>query len=159
MNRVCFADTDSTCWTSFTSPTHLLRTVRLGFGGRKMKAIVQDGYGSADVLQLRDIDKPVVTEGGVLVRVRAASVNALDWHSVHGGKMIRAISTLMRQPEQPVPGVDVARHVEAVGAGGPRFAPGGGGVGRGAAGVAREPPARRGAVGGQPADKSVPDAR
>src|SRR6266705_206046 len=124
MNRVCFADTDSTCWTSFTSPTHLLRTVRLGFGGRKMKAIVQDGYGSADVLQLRDIDKPVVTEGGVLVRVRAASVNALDWHSVHGGKMIRAISTLMRRPEQPVRGVDVAGHVEAVGAGVTRFAPG-----------------------------------
>jgi len=89
-----------------------------------MKAIVQDGYGSADVLQLRDIDKPVVTEGGVLVRVRAASVNALDWHSVHGGKMIRAVSALMRQPEQPVRGVDVAGHVEAIGAGVTRFGPG-----------------------------------
>jgi len=89
-----------------------------------MKAIVQDGYGSADVLQLREIDKPVVTEGGVLVRVRAASVNALDWHSVHGGKMIRAVSALMRQPEQPVRGVDVAGHVEAVGASVTRFAPG-----------------------------------
>jgi NADPH:quinone reductase-like Zn-dependent oxidoreductase len=89
-----------------------------------VKAIVQDGYGSADVLQLREIDKPVVTEGGVLVRVRAASVNALDWHSVHGGKMIRVVSALMRQPEQPVRGVDVAGEVEAVGAGVTRFAPG-----------------------------------
>jgi len=89
-----------------------------------MKAIVQDGYGSADVLQLREIAKPVVTEGGVLVRVRAASVNALDWHSVHGGKMIRAVSALMRQPEQPVRGVDVAGHVEAIGAGVTRFGPG-----------------------------------
>jgi len=89
-----------------------------------MKAIVQDGYGSADALQLRDIDKPVVTEGGVLVRVRAASVNALDWHSVHGGKVIRAVSALMRQPEQPVRGVDVAGHVEAIGAGVTRFGPG-----------------------------------
>jgi NADPH:quinone reductase-like Zn-dependent oxidoreductase len=89
-----------------------------------MKAIVQDGYGSADVLRLREIDRPVVTDGGVLVRVRAASVNALDWHSVHGGKMIQAVSTLMRQPEQPVRGVDVAGHVEAVGAGVTRFAPG-----------------------------------
>ncbi len=89
-----------------------------------MKAIVQDGYGSADVLRLREIDKPVVTEGGVLVRVRAASVNALDWHSVHGGKMIQAVSTLMRQPEQPVRGVDVAGNVEAVGAGVTHFAPG-----------------------------------
>ena len=89
-----------------------------------MKAIVQDGYGSADVLQLREIDKPVVTEGGVLVRVRAASVNALDWHSVHGGKMIQAASILMRQKEQPVRGVDVAGQVEAVGPGVTRFAPG-----------------------------------
>jgi NADPH:quinone reductase-like Zn-dependent oxidoreductase len=89
-----------------------------------MKAIVQDGYGSADVLQLREIDKPVVTEGGVLVRVRAASVNALDWHGVHGGKLMQAIGTLMRQPDQPVPGVDVAGDVEAVGAGVTRFAPG-----------------------------------
>jgi NADPH:quinone reductase-like Zn-dependent oxidoreductase len=89
-----------------------------------MKAIVQHGSGSADVLQLREIDKPVVTAGGVLIRVRAASVNALDWHSVHGGKMIQAVSTLMRQPEQPVRGVDVAGHVEAVGSGVTRFAPG-----------------------------------
>src|SRR5437762_8300712 len=89
-----------------------------------MKAIVQDGYGSADVLQLREIDKPVVTDGSVLIRVRAASVNALDWHSVHGGKMIQTVSKLMRQPEQPVRGVDVAGQVEAVGAGVTRFAPG-----------------------------------
>src|SRR2546423_63902 len=89
-----------------------------------MKAIVQDGYGSADVLHLREIDKPVVTDGSVLIRVRAASVNALDWHSVHGGRMIRAVSSLTRQPEQAVRGVDVAGHVEAVGAGVTRFAPG-----------------------------------
>jgi NADPH:quinone reductase-like Zn-dependent oxidoreductase len=89
-----------------------------------MKAIVQEGSGSADVLHLREIDKPIVTEGHVLVRVRASSVNALDWHSVHGGKVIEAISKLMRQPDQPVRGVDVAGHVEAVGAGVTRFAPG-----------------------------------
>ncbi|TME59201.1 MAG: NAD(P)-dependent alcohol dehydrogenase, partial [Chloroflexi bacterium] len=51
-----------------------------------MKAIVQDGYGSADVLRLQEIDRPVVADDGVLVRVRAASVNALDWHTVHGGR-------------------------------------------------------------------------
>ena len=89
-----------------------------------MKAIVQEGSGSADVLHVREIDKPVVTDGHVLVRVHAASVNALDWHGVHGGKVVQAVSTLMRQPEQPVPGVDVAGHVEAVGAGVTRFAPG-----------------------------------
>src|SRR6266550_7154138 len=109
---------------AFTSSTHLARSVRQGSGGRQMKAIVQDGYGSADVLHLREIDKPLVTGGRVLVRVRAASVNALDWHSVHGGKMIQTVSKLMRQPEQPVRGVDVAGQVEAVGAGVTRFAPG-----------------------------------
>lgn len=89
-----------------------------------MKAIVQEGSGSPDVLHVREVDKPAVTEGSVLVRVRAASVNALDWHSVHGGKMIEAVSALMRQPDQPIRGVDVSGTVEAVGAGVTRFAPG-----------------------------------
>ena len=89
-----------------------------------MKAIVQEGSGSADVLHVRDIAKPVVTDGHVLVRVRAASVNALDWHSVHGGKLISAVAKLMRQPDQPVRGVDVAGQVEEVGAGVTQFAPG-----------------------------------
>jgi NADPH:quinone reductase-like Zn-dependent oxidoreductase len=80
-----------------------------------MKAIVQEGYGSADVLQLRDIDKPVVTDNSVLVRVRAASVNALDWHTVHGGRLVRMIGVLLRQRMIPVRGVDVAGQVVAVG--------------------------------------------
>ena len=90
----------------------------------KMKAIVQDGSGSADVLQLREIDRPVVTDDRVLVRVRAASVNALDWHTVHGGRLIRMIGALMRQPFNPVRGVDVAGHVEAVGKNVTRLRPG-----------------------------------
>jgi NADPH:quinone reductase-like Zn-dependent oxidoreductase len=89
-----------------------------------MKAIVQEGSGSADVLHLREIDIPAGTDGSVRVRVRATSVNALDCHSVHGGKMIEAVSKLMRQPDQPIRGVDVAGTVEAVGAGVTRFAPG-----------------------------------
>jgi NADPH:quinone reductase-like Zn-dependent oxidoreductase len=90
-----------------------------------MKALVQDGYGSADVLHLREIEKPVVTEGRVLVRVHAASVNALDWHTVHGGLALRVVASLMRQPqENPVRGVDLAGVVEAVGPGVTRFAPG-----------------------------------
>jgi len=80
-----------------------------------MKAIVQDGYGSADVLHLREIDRPVVPDDRVLVRVRAASVNALDWHTVHGGKLVRVIGSLLRQPFNPVRGADLAGHVEAVG--------------------------------------------
>ena len=89
-----------------------------------MRALVQEGYGSADALHLREIERPDVAEGRVLVRVRAASVNALDWHTVHGMLVMRAISTLMRQKDEPVRGVDLAGVVEAVGPGVTRFAPG-----------------------------------
>jgi NADPH:quinone reductase-like Zn-dependent oxidoreductase len=89
-----------------------------------MKAVVQDGYGSADVLKIREVDRPVPNEGGVLVKVRAASVNALDWHNVHGGVVLRIISAVMRQKDVPVRGVDLAGVVEAVGPGVTRFAPG-----------------------------------
>ena len=89
-----------------------------------MKAIVQDGYGSADVLQLREIDKPVIGDDRVLLRVRAASVNALDWHTVHGALLIRLIGKLLRQPTFPVRGVDVAGEVEAVGKNVTRLRPG-----------------------------------
>ena len=82
---------------------------------KTMKAIIQDGYGSSDVLRLQEIDKPVVADDGVLVRVRAASVNALDWHTVHGGRAVRMIGTLMRQSFDPVRGADLAGEVEAVG--------------------------------------------
>jgi NADPH:quinone reductase-like Zn-dependent oxidoreductase len=66
-----------------------------------MKAIVQEGSGSADVLRLREVERPAVGDDRVLVRVRAASVNALDWHNVHGGRFISVIAFLMRQPILP----------------------------------------------------------
>jgi len=91
---------------------------------RTMKAIVQEGDGSADLLRLREVDKPVVGDDGVLVRVRAASVNALDWHNVHGGRLVRIIAFLMRQPMIPIRGVDVAGQVEAVGKDVKRLRPG-----------------------------------
>ena len=93
-------------------------------GEKTMRAIVQEGSGSADALILREIARPVVSEGRVLVRVRAASVNALDWHTVHGGLVLSLASALMRQKDEPVRGVDVAGVVEAVGPGVTRFAPG-----------------------------------
>jgi len=86
-----------------------------------MKALVQNGYGSADVLRVQEVEKPAVTDGRVLVKVRAASVNALDWHTVHGGLVIRAVASLMRQRNEPIRGVDLAGVVEAVGSGVTRF--------------------------------------
>jgi NADPH:quinone reductase-like Zn-dependent oxidoreductase len=83
-----------------------------------MKAVVQDRYGSADVLEFRDIDTPVPAEDEVLVRVHAASVNAYDWHYMHGDPKIgRAMMMGLRRPGERVRGRDFAGRVEAVGAG------------------------------------------
>jgi NADPH:quinone reductase-like Zn-dependent oxidoreductase len=89
-----------------------------------MKALVQEGYGSADVLHLRDVPKPELLEGHVLVRMRAASVNALDWHTAHGGLLLEIIAKIMRQKDEPIRGVDLAGTVEAVGPNVTRFKPG-----------------------------------
>ena len=91
---------------------------------RTMQALVQEGRGSADALHLRDVPMPELSEGRVLVRMRAASVNALDWHSTHGGLLLDIIAKLMRQQEQPVRGVDLAGTVEAVGPGVTSLKPG-----------------------------------
>src|SRR3989454_6672445 len=79
-----------------------------------MKAIVQTGYGSSDVFQLREIEMPVIDDDGVLVRVQAASVNALDWHLMRGIPAIIRLTTGLRRPKSPVPGVDVAGIVPPV---------------------------------------------
>jgi NADPH:quinone reductase-like Zn-dependent oxidoreductase len=86
-----------------------------------MKALVQEGYGSADRLYLREVARPELTEGHLLVRMRAASVNALDWHTTHGGLLLEIIGKVMRQRDEPVRGVDLAGTVEAVGPGVTRF--------------------------------------
>ena len=93
--------------------------------GVKMKALVQEGSGTADVLHIREIDRPELTDGRVLIRVHAASVNALDWHIVHGGRGFAIIVKLMRQPPAPpIRGADVAGVVEAVGKDVTLFRPG-----------------------------------
>jgi NADPH:quinone reductase-like Zn-dependent oxidoreductase len=90
-----------------------------------MKAIVQDTYGSPDVLQLREIDKPVVGEDEVLVRVQAAGVDQGVWHSVAGLPYLFRIAGIgVRAPKNPVPGLDVAGRVEAVGGSVTLFQPG-----------------------------------
>ncbi len=81
-----------------------------------MKAIVYYSYGSADVLELRDIDRPTARDGEVLVRVHAASVNPYDWHFMTGWPYIMRVQTGLRRPKKPVLGADLAGVVEAVGA-------------------------------------------
>jgi len=91
-----------------------------------MKAIVQDKYGSPDdVLQLREIAKPVVGDDEVLVRVRAASVHPDVWHVVTGRPyVLRLMGAGLLKPKNPVPGTDVAGEVESVGKDVTRFRPG-----------------------------------
>jgi NADPH:quinone reductase-like Zn-dependent oxidoreductase len=83
-----------------------------------LKAIVQDRYGRPDeVLKLEEIDRPVPGEREILVRVRAAGVNPLDWHYVQGSPAIARISMGRGRPKDRVRGVDVSGQVEAVGSG------------------------------------------
>lgn len=91
-----------------------------------MKAIVQDRYGSPDdVLQLQEIDKPVVGDDEVLVRVRATSVHPDVWHVVTGQPyVLRLMGAGLIKPKNCVPGTDVAGHVEWVGKNVTRFRPG-----------------------------------
>ena len=89
-----------------------------------MKAIVQDAYGSPDVLRFRDIDKPAIGANDVLVRVRAAAVNPADWAIVGGLPYVARPLYGMGKPKNPVRGTDVAGEVEAIGASVNRFRPG-----------------------------------
>jgi NADPH:quinone reductase-like Zn-dependent oxidoreductase len=81
-----------------------------------MKAIVQDEYGlPADVLDLREIDRPVPKDDEVLLRIHAASVHVGDWIVVRGVPYIMRTGTGLRRPKTKVPGTDIAGTVEAVG--------------------------------------------
>ena len=80
-----------------------------------MKAIVQDRYGSADVLEARDIEKPQIGDTEVLVRVHAASVHVGDWILMSGTPFVMRMATGLRKPKNQVPGTDIAGTVEAVG--------------------------------------------
>src|SRR6266705_2783245 len=87
-----------------------------------MKAIVQDRYGSADVLRLDEIDRPAVGADEVLVRVHAAGVDPGVWHLMTGEPyLVRAMGFGLRKPKVAVRGRNVAGVVEAVGARVTRF--------------------------------------
>jgi NADPH:quinone reductase-like Zn-dependent oxidoreductase len=80
-----------------------------------MQAIVQDSYGSAEVLRSEDIDVPEIADDEVLVRVTAASIHVGDWILMTGSPFIMRFATGLRKPKNRVPGTDVAGTVEKVG--------------------------------------------
>jgi NADPH:quinone reductase-like Zn-dependent oxidoreductase len=97
-----------------------------------MKAIIYERYGSPDVLQLRDVDKPSVTDDGVLVRIRAASTNPYDWHFMRAKPLFTRAMFGWFRPKDKRLGADLAGEVEAVGKDVTRFRPGDAVFGEGA---------------------------
>jgi NADPH:quinone reductase-like Zn-dependent oxidoreductase len=80
-----------------------------------MQAIIQDRYGSAEVLEAQDIDRPAIGDDEVLVHVRAASVHVGDWILMTGMPYVMRMGTGLSKPKNPVPGTDIAGTVDAVG--------------------------------------------
>jgi NADPH:quinone reductase-like Zn-dependent oxidoreductase len=90
-----------------------------------VKAIVQDRYGSPDVLEFRDVARPLPGAGDVLVRVHAAGVDPGVWHLTTGQPyLVRLLGFGLRAPKLPVRGLDFAGTVEEIGDGVTRFRPG-----------------------------------
>ncbi len=89
----------------------------------RMRAIVCWRYGTPDAVQIEEVEKPAPSEGQVLVKVLASSMNAKEWHRTHGALLLRLVTGL-RRPKDPRLGTDIAGRVEAVGTGVTRFKPG-----------------------------------
>jgi NADPH:quinone reductase-like Zn-dependent oxidoreductase len=90
---------------------------------KTMKAVVYDGYGSADVLRLADVPVPTPDAGQVRVRIAATSVNRSDWEGLTGSPLYARLGGL-RTPRIRTLGSDIAGWVDAIGAGVTRFQPG-----------------------------------
>jgi NADPH:quinone reductase-like Zn-dependent oxidoreductase len=89
-----------------------------------MKAIVQHKYGSPDVLQLKEVEKPTPKDDEVLIKIHAASVNAYDWHFLTADIfLIRLMGGGLLKPKNTRPGADIAGRVEAVGRNVKQFQP------------------------------------
>ena len=80
-----------------------------------MRAIVHNVYGSPDVLELQEIEQPDLTDDGVLVRVRATSVNPAEWYGLTGRPYVARAQSGLRKPKSNRLGVDFAGTVAAVG--------------------------------------------
>src|SRR6478672_6168481 len=83
--------------------------------GQLMRAIVQTEYGTADVLRVAEIERPVIRADEVLVKVRAAGLDRGTWHLMAGMPYAARLVVGLRAPKNPVPGLDVAGVVVAIG--------------------------------------------
>ncbi len=105
-----------------TLPTQPPTTDSPGVVPDTMRAVVQESYGSADVLQMDEIPLPVIADHEVLVRVRAAGLDRGTWHIMTGKPyLLRILGFGFSRPNNRVPGLDVSGEVAAVGAAVTRF--------------------------------------
>jgi NADPH:quinone reductase-like Zn-dependent oxidoreductase len=123
-----------------------------------MQAIVQDRFGPADVLELREVDQPEAGQGQVLVRVRAASVNPADWYAMAGIPWVARPQMGLRKPRTGRVGLDLAGEVAAVGPGVTRFQPGDEVFGAATGTLAEYAVASEDALVGKPANLSFEQA-
>ena len=89
-----------------------------------MKAIQYTRYGSPDVLQFKEVNKPVLKDNQVLIKVYAASANPADWHMMRGKPFLVHMQFGLLRPKHPALGVDLAGRIEAVGSAVTHFRPG-----------------------------------
>ncbi len=89
-----------------------------------MKAILLTQYGSPDILQFKEVEKPVPKDGEILVKIHAASANPLDWHLMRGAPFLARLAGGLRKPKDPRLGADIAGRVESVGNNVTQFQPG-----------------------------------
>ncbi|MEM7281802.1 MAG: NAD(P)-dependent alcohol dehydrogenase [Pseudomonadota bacterium] len=92
--------------------------------GQTMQAIVGRCYGSADILELETLPRPMVSKNEVLVKIKAAAVNPLDWHYMRGSPYLMRLVSGIGKPKDVSVGVDFSGVVEAVGDEVTRFSPG-----------------------------------
>src|SRR5262245_3296292 len=92
--------------------------------GLLVKAVVYTRYGSPDVLQLAEVDKPVPKENEVLVKVHAVSINPWDWELLRGTPFVNRLLGGLLKPKRHILGSDIAGRIEAVGKDVTRFKPG-----------------------------------
>jgi NADPH:quinone reductase-like Zn-dependent oxidoreductase len=124
-----------------------------------MRAILQTEYGSADVLRLGEIDRPAAGDNEVLVRVHAAGLDRGTWHLMAGeAYLIRLMGYGLRRPKNPVPGLDVAGTVAAIGKDVTRFEPGDEVFGIGQGSFAEYATAREDKLAHKPANLSLDQA-
>src|SRR5690349_10794455 len=89
-----------------------------------MKTILFTEYGSPDVLQFKEVEKPTPKDDEVLVKIVAASANPMDWHRMRGAPFLARLTEGFRKPDNPKLGADIAGQVEAVGKNVTQFRPG-----------------------------------